>query len=96
MLILANHQVTFNEIPDTVSLSLNIFKRILKESDFKFNNNENFPRELLTKELLHALITDNPEIECVIFIGGDHCPGSLNTLAYYIKSIFKLKFALFS
>ena len=98
MLKYVNTQVVFSEIPDEITLAINIsgcqnncdgcHSSYLKE-------NIGIP---LTIDLLYKLIDKNKGITTVCFMGGDSNPGVINDLAFFItlRSDFPYKIGWYS
>lgn len=97
MLKYVNYEVTFSEIPDEISLCINIsncpnncpgcHSAYLKEDI-------GTPLTLLE---VSELINKNKGISCVAFLGGDSDPEHINSLAIWVKADFpKLKVAWYS
>lgn len=88
--------VTFSEVPDEISLCINI-----SNCPCKCNNchssylAEDIGKPLTLKELKN-LIDSNKGISCVSFMGGDIDPDRVNTLASYITHHYNLKVAWYS
>ena len=83
--------VSFSEIPDEISLCINIsncpYNCIGCHSPYlKKDIGEN-----LTIEKLDELITKNRGISCVCFMGGDSDPVYINRLAFGVKIISNKK-----
>ena len=89
MLKYYNAMVVFEEIPDEITLAINITNCPCKcpgcHSKFLW---EDIGTEL-TEEELHKLISKNDGITTICFMGGDSDPKEINRLA---KSIFMLDF----
>ena len=96
MLKTTNNSVVFTEVPDEVSLAINISNCPIKcpncHSKFLWNDEG----DILNWELLRSLILKNDGITCVCFLGGDSEPASINALAKLIKEFFNLKVAWYS
>lgn len=96
MLKYTNAQVTFSEIPDEITLCINLsncpnncfgcHSPYLKEDI----------GELLTITKLQELIQNNNGISCIALMGGDINPMLINDYADYIKWRFNLKVAWYS
>lgn len=97
MLKYSNYEVTFAEIPDEITLCINIAgcKNNCKNCHSPWLR-ENTGTDL-TMEELEDLIYKNQGISCVCFMGGTHNPGELNLLSYFIKTVYPtIKTALYS
>lgn len=77
--------VTFREIPDEISLCINISNCCIKCKDCHSKYLWNDLGEELTVESLNTLIQDNDGITCVCFMGGDINPLGINNFAKYIR-----------
>ena len=96
MLKYADTEVTFAEVPDEISLCINItncpchcpgcHSTWLWEDD----------GIVLNEESLSKLIEDNPGITCVAFMGGDREPERVKELAGYVHNKFYLHTAWYS
>ena len=77
--------VTFSEIPDEVTLCINISNCPCHcENCHSAYLAEDIGEEL-TSEVLDSLIKKNEGITCVAFMGGDAEPATVNNLASYVK-----------
>ena len=97
MLKFANHDVVFQEVPDHVTLAINISncpnhcpgchsKYLWKDVGDELN-----------KKALERLISKNDGITCVCFMGGDQAPAEVEKLAQHVKNTYpKLKVAWYS
>jgi len=98
MLKYVNTGVVFQEIPDEVTLSINISNCPCRcpgcHSQYLWQN----IGKPLTPIMLDSLIHDyGADITCVCFMGGDSEPGYVNTLARYLRREHpKLKVAWYS
>ena len=88
--------VVFSEIPDEITLALNISncQNCCVGCHTPYLR-ENIGDEL-TEEALHNLIEQNNGISCICFMGEGNDLDSLKDLAKYIHSISDLKVALYS
>lgn len=96
MLKTTNNSVVFAEVPDEVSLAINISNCPIKCQDCHSKFLWNDEGDILNWELLRSLILKNNGITCVCFLGGDAEPISINALAKLIKEFFNLKVAWYS
>ena len=88
--------VTFREVPDEISLCINISNCPCQCSGCHSSYlAENIGTEL-TKQKLDEIIKNNPGISCVAFMGGDSDPNYINELARYLKENTNLKIAWYS
>ena len=85
MLKFTEAEVTFSEVPDEITLCINISNcpNHCPECHSKWLW-EDIGKEL-TEEELSKLITNNKGITCVAFLGGDNSPKGVNKLAEYVK-----------
>lgn len=88
--------VVFSEIPDEITLALNISncQNCCVGCHTPYLR-ENIGDEL-TEEALHNLIEQNNGISCICFMGEGNDLDSLKALAKYIHSVSDLKVALYS
>lgn len=90
--------VSFQEVPDEISLCINISNCPCHcEGCHSSYLAENIGEEL-TIEVLHNLIRQNHGITCVCLMGGDSNPGYINKLAFSLKLIswYRIKVAWYS
>ncbi|MBP5757810.1 MAG: anaerobic ribonucleoside-triphosphate reductase activating protein [Bacteroidales bacterium] len=97
MLKFANHDVVFQEVPDQITLAINISncpnhcpgchsKYLWKDVGDELNKNA-----------LERLISKNDGITCVCFMGGDQAPAEVSQLASFVKQKYpKLKVGWYS
>ena len=97
MLKFANHDVVFQEVPDQITLAINISncpnhcpgchsKYLWKDVGDELNKNA-----------LERLISKNEGITCVCFMGGDQAPTEVSQLASFVKQKYpKLKVGWYS
>ena len=89
-------KVVFREIPEEITLSINITNCPIKCKDCHSKHLwENIGSDLTITKLNH-LITENEGISCVCFMGGDSDTNYLNNLAKYIKSNYDIKVGWYS
>lgn len=87
MLKYLNTQVTFAEVPDEITLCINITgcKNGCKNCHSSYLAQDIGKR--LSFRSLHELITEkNKGISCVAFMGGDGDPSRINTLASFLRA----------
>ena len=96
MLKYVDTKVTFAEVPNEISLCINI-------SNCPCNCkgcHSSYLTEDIGKELnrlsLKELISNNKGITCVSFMGGDSSPLEIGALAHFIKIYFPIKTAWYS
>nr|DAT90268.1 MAG TPA: anaerobic ribonucleoside-triphosphate reductase activating protein [Caudoviricetes sp.] len=91
-----NCQIVFREIPDEITLAINIsncpFKCLECHSSYL---RDDIGTEI-TEETLKDLISSHKGITCISFMGGDRDPSEVNTLAKWLKEHTKLKVAWYS
>lgn len=97
MLKFYNFDIVFSEIPDEVTLAINISAcpNCCEgcHSPWLWKDEGN----LLNQESLSALVeTYLNEITCVCFMGGDNLPEEVDALASFIKSNYNIKTAWYS
>ena len=88
--------VVFEEIPDRVSLAVNITNCQnncigCHSPELRLNNGEE-----LTEEIIDKLIKENYGIDCFLFMGEGKDYGRLMELARYIKENYSIKVAIYS
>lgn len=97
MLKYADTQVVFREIPDEITLAINISNCLCH---CKFCHSPHLLEDIgeeLTKDSLRSLIENNTGITCLCFMGGDRDPNEINELAKFIRNNFPdLKIAWYS
>jgi anaerobic ribonucleoside-triphosphate reductase activating protein len=91
-----NAMVVFEEIPNEITLAINITNCPCHckgcHSQFLW---EDKGTELTAKEL-NSLLEKNSGITCVCFMGGDREPKYINGYAFYLKHFKKLKVGWYS
>lgn len=96
MLKYLNTQVTFSEVPDEITLCINITGCKIGCK----NCHSSYLAGDIGKELnidsLHELISSNKGITCVAFMGGDSDPKEVDHLASIVKEYYSLKTAWYS
>ena len=91
-----NYQVVFKEVPDEVTLSINITNCPYRCPGCHSPYLQEDVGEELTFETLSSLIEKHKGITCVCFMGGDRNTYKLLTFAYFIKIEYGLKTAWYS
>ena len=91
-----NAMVVFEEIPDEITLAINITNCPCKckgcHSKFLWDD----VGEILDSHEIDKLIENNDGITCVCFMGGDKNPRDVNKLARYIVDKYNLKCGWYS
>lgn len=89
--------VTFSEVPDEITLAINISNCPCHCEGCHSSYLAEDIGTPLTFENLNKLIEDNKGISCVAIMGGDSNPLEVSNIAFYIKSIWdNLKVAWYS
>ena len=91
-----NYQVVFKEVPDEVTLSINITNCPYRCPGCHSSYLQEDVGEELTFETLSSLIEKHKGITCVCFMGGDRNIYKLLTFAYFIKIKYGFKTAWYS
>lgn len=89
-------QVTFSEVPDEISLCINISNCPHRCFGCHSPHLQEDVGEELTFEVLDKLINKNRGITCVCFMGDAGSPMSIAIFATHIKNMFGLKTALYT
>lgn len=91
-----NAMVVFEEIPDEITLAINITNCPCRcpgcHSQFLWED----VGDELTTDSLSKIITDNSGVTCVCFMGGDANPEEINKLSLFVRNNFSLKTAWYS
>ena len=96
MLKFVDSIITFSEIPDEISLCINLSNCPHRcEGCHSSYLQEDIGNEL-NKEVLKDLIDKNVGITCVCFMGGDNDIPSLSILAQYVRHRYQLKTAWYT
>lgn len=96
MLKYVNYEIVFAEIPDEISLAINISNCPCKCPGCHSPYLAEDIGTPLTPRKLIGIINENKGITCVCFMGGDLDPHYINTLARLIKETFDLKVGWYS
>lgn len=96
MLKYIGSEVVFREIPDEISLAINITNCPIHCPDCHSKKLWEDIGDELTWDELDGLIKENPGITCVLFMGGDADLEEVARLALAIKESHPLKVALYS
>jgi anaerobic ribonucleoside-triphosphate reductase activating protein len=93
----ANYQIVFREIPDEITLAINISNC---PNNCKGCHSSYLQDDIgyeLTEHSLKKLIDNNSGITCVCFMGGDLFPKELNELAFFVlQNYSNLKVGIYS
>lgn len=90
MIKYSNTQVVFREIPDEISLAINITGCPIHCPDCHSKELwENKGIDLTANEVLR-LIKENPGITCVLFMGGDSDTSAIDIRSFVVKQEFPL------
>lgn len=96
MLKYVNYEVVFAEIPDEISLAINISNCPCNCRGCHSSYLAEDIGSLLTQRILKEIIESNKGITCVCFMGGDLEPHYINTLAKQVKETTDLKVGWYS
>lgn len=88
--------VTFAEIPDEITLCINITNCPCNCNGCHSSYLSKDIGEELNNDVLDKLISDNSGISCVAFMGGDSSPKEINDLAKYVKDKYSISIAWYS
>lgn len=96
MLKYLNTQITFAEVPNEITLCINITGCKIGCKNCHSSYLAQDIGKPLTMVPLFNLIESNEGISCVSFMGGDSKPGKVNGLAWAVKKKYNLKTAWYS
>ena len=96
MLKYTDYQVTFSEVPDEISLCINISNCPIKCSGCHSPELWGNIGKELTKTTLENLINSNKGITCVAFMGGDAEPIEVNDLSKWVHEHYAIKTCWYS
>lgn len=97
MLKYYNYDVVFQEVPDEVSLAINLTNCPNHCKDCHSPHLwENIGEELSEDELTRLVEIYRGDITCVCIMGGDAAKNEVEDLAHYIKNTLQLKVAWYS
>ena len=96
MLKYLNTQVTFSEIPDEITLCINITGCKVGCKNCHSSYLAEDIGEGLTLDKIYKLIDNNEGITCVCFMGGDSSPKEIDMFARCIKDLYDMKVAWYS
>lgn len=88
--------VTFSEIPDEITLCINISNCPCHCINCHSSYLAEDIGENLTLDTIYKLIDSNEGITCICFMGGDSNPSEIDALAQFIKIYYPLKVAWYS
>lgn len=90
MLKYTTSEVTFREIPDEITLCINISGCPIKCPDCHSKELWNNIGTELSFDELKRIIEQNKGITCVCFMGGDRSPSEILALAYVVRENFPI------
>lgn len=96
MLKYVDTMVTFSEIPDEITLCINISNCPCHCKGCHSSYLAEDIGEELNIDSLHELISNNKGITCISFMGGDSNPKEVDHLASIVKEYYSLKTAWYS
>ena len=85
--------VAFAEIPDEITLCINITNCPCNCNGCHSSYLSKDIGEELNNDVLDKLISDNSGISCIAFMGGDSSPKEINDLAKYVKDKYSISIA---
>lgn len=88
--------VAFAEIPDEITLCINITNCPCNCNGCHSSYLSKDIGEELNNDVLDKLISDNSGISCIAFMGGDSSPKEINDLAKYVKDKYPISIAWYS
>ena len=88
--------VAFAEIPDEITLCINITNCPCNCNGCHSSYLSKDIGEELNNDVLDKLISDNSGISCIAFMGGDSSPKEINDLAKYVKDKNSISIAWYS
>ena len=88
--------VAFAEIPDEITLCINITNCPCNCNGCHSSYLSKDIGEELNNDVLDKLISDNSGISCIAFMGGDSSPKEINDLAKYVKDKYPISVAWYS
>ena len=96
MLKYVNTMVTFSEVPDEISLCIEISNCHCHCKNCHSSYLAEDIGEKLTLDKIYKLIDNNEGITCICFMGGDSSPKEIDMLARCIKDLYDIKVAWYS
>ena len=88
--------VTFSEIPDEISLCINVSNCPCHCMNCHSSYLAEDIGEELTLDKIYKLIDNNEGITCICFMGGDSSPKEIDMFARLIKDLYDIKVAWYS
>ena len=88
--------ITFAEIPDEITLCINITNCPCNCNGCHSSYLSKDIGEELNNDVLDKLISNNSGISCIAFMGGDSSPKEINDLAKYVKDKYPISVAWYS
>ena len=96
MLKYVNTMVTFSEVPDEISLCIEISNCPCHCMNCHSSYLAEDIGEELTLDKIYKLIDNNEGITCICFMGGDSSPKEIDMFAGCIKDLYDIKVAWYS
>ena len=96
MLKYVNYDITFQEIPDEITLCINISTCPCHCIGCHSSYLAEDIGEGLTLDKIYKLIENNEGITCICFMGGDSSPKEIDMFAGCIKDLYDIKVAWYS
>jgi len=96
MIKVVDYDVTFREVPNEISLALNISNCPYRCKGCHSPHLQHDTGYELTTDMIDELISKSDGITCITFMGGDANLKELEDLLLYIKNNYKLKTAWYS
>ena len=96
MLKYVNYDITFQEIPDEITLCINISNCPCHCIGCHSSYLAEDIGEGLTLDKIYKLIENNEGITCICFMGGDFSPKEIDMFARCIKDLYDIKVAWYS
>ena len=96
MLKYVNYDITFQEIPDEITLCINISNCPCHCIGCHSSYLAEDIGEELTLDKIYKLIENNEGITCICFMGGDSSPKQIDMFARCIKDLYDIKVAWYS
>ena len=96
MLKYVNTMVTFSEVPDEISLCIEISNCHCHCKNCHSSYLAEDIGEILTLDKIYDLIDSNEGITCICFMGGDSSPKEIDMFARCIKDLYDIKVAWYS